>query len=111
MMMDSSLRKYGIQPDICTFDTLINCYCNMGRGDMGFVAFGSILKHGIEPDDITFNTLLKDESRRCVYIYVDNLMQKEGLEVGASFAYDYTNAGMKPWGLRSSDVPGMFNWH
>ncbi|KAF5189138.1 Pentatricopeptide (PPR) repeat protein, partial [Thalictrum thalictroides] len=55
-----TMNSYGIQPDIYTFNILINSYCLLGRVDLGFVVLGYIHRHGLEPNSATtFNTLLK----------------------------------------------------
>ncbi|KAF5201684.1 Pentatricopeptide repeat-containing protein, partial [Thalictrum thalictroides] len=66
----------GIQPDIVNLSTLINSYCCIGKVDLGFAVFGSILKRGLEPDAFTFTHLLKGVSRKGNAMQVMELFNK-----------------------------------
>jgi len=48
-----------VAPNLHTYSILINCFCRMGRLDLGFAAFGLILKTGWRVDAIVISPLLK----------------------------------------------------
>ncbi|KAF5175646.1 Pentatricopeptide repeat-containing protein [Thalictrum thalictroides] len=47
-----TMNSYRIQPDIYTFNILINSSCQLG--------WSQILRHGLEPDSVTFTALLNE---------------------------------------------------
>ena len=64
-----------VAPNLHTYSILINCFCRMGRLDLGFAAFGLILKTGWRVDAIVINQLLKGLSnRKCVSEAMDILL-------------------------------------
>ncbi|EMS60754.1 hypothetical protein TRIUR3_23079 [Triticum urartu] len=48
-----------IEPNIYTYNILIDCCCRSRHPDLGPAFFGFLLKTGIKADIITFNSLLK----------------------------------------------------
>ncbi|XP_027177862.1 putative pentatricopeptide repeat-containing protein At1g12700, mitochondrial [Coffea eugenioides] len=49
----------GIPVREATLNVVINCYCLLGRVDLGFPVLAAFLKRGLVPNVVTFNTLLK----------------------------------------------------
>nr|XP_027076945.1 putative pentatricopeptide repeat-containing protein At1g12700, mitochondrial [Coffea arabica] len=49
----------GMVVDECTLNVVINCYCLVGRVDLGFSVLGGFFKRGIVPNVVTFNTPLR----------------------------------------------------
>ncbi|KAF6153294.1 hypothetical protein GIB67_003484 [Kingdonia uniflora] len=48
-----------INVNIVTYDTLINCYCEIGQVDLSLAVIAKIYKNGFELNNIIFTTLLK----------------------------------------------------
>ena len=66
-----------VAPNLHTYSILINCFCRMGRLDLGFAAFGLILKTGWRVDAIVISPLLKGLSnRKCVSEAMDILLRR-----------------------------------
>ena len=61
------MESLGISPNVCTLNTLINCFCHLDRLDFGFSVLETILKLGYQPNRITLNTLIKGVSSRSHY--------------------------------------------
>ncbi|KAJ1700046.1 hypothetical protein LUZ63_008558 [Rhynchospora breviuscula] len=53
------IRDRGIYPDILTFGVVINCFCRMGRVDLGFSTLGLSLKHRRGINAFIFGSLIK----------------------------------------------------
>lgn len=53
------MRMSGIQPDVVTFNILMNCHCEMGRVDCAFHVLDEMRTQNLVPNVVSFNTLVK----------------------------------------------------
>jgi pentatricopeptide repeat protein len=51
-------KKLSIEPDLISYNTVINAFCQMGSFDSAVLLLDEMEKKGLEPDLFTFNTLL-----------------------------------------------------
>ncbi|XP_041027986.1 pentatricopeptide repeat-containing protein At3g13160, mitochondrial-like [Juglans microcarpa x Juglans regia] len=51
-------EKLSIEPDLVSYNTLINSFCQMGSFDSAVSMLDEMEKKGVDPDLITFNTIL-----------------------------------------------------
>ncbi|XP_057550475.1 putative pentatricopeptide repeat-containing protein At1g12700, mitochondrial [Amaranthus tricolor] len=52
------LHFSGLRPDGHSFSIMANCYCRLGRVDLGFAVLSYIIKLGYRPCIVTFTTLI-----------------------------------------------------
>ncbi|MBA0588706.1 hypothetical protein Gorai_001799 [Gossypium raimondii] len=55
----SQMELLGVSHNDCSFNILINCFCQLGGIDSGFSVLVKMLKLGVKPDVVTFSTLIK----------------------------------------------------
>ncbi|KAK8546760.1 hypothetical protein V6N13_093803 [Hibiscus sabdariffa] len=51
-------QKLSIEPNLVSYNTVINAFCEMGSLDSARLMLDEMEKKGVQPDVITFNTLL-----------------------------------------------------
>jgi pentatricopeptide repeat protein len=78
-----TLTNSRVNPDIITYNTLINAYCKAFNIEDAFKLFKELQKNGLSPDCVTYGTLIKGlytVDREVDAFNIFNLMQGVGYE-------------------------------
>ncbi|XP_022142331.1 pentatricopeptide repeat-containing protein At1g55890, mitochondrial-like [Momordica charantia] len=66
-------EKVSIEPNVISYNIVINAYCEMDALDKAFLFFNDMEKNGMEPDLVTFNTLLAAFYRKGQFLDGENM--------------------------------------
>ncbi|KAL4335508.1 hypothetical protein GQ457_07G003840 [Hibiscus cannabinus] len=56
--MCGRMELSGVPHNVYSFNILINCFCQLGQIDFGFLVLGMVLKLGVEPVIVTLSILI-----------------------------------------------------
>ncbi|XP_017235388.1 putative pentatricopeptide repeat-containing protein At1g12700, mitochondrial [Daucus carota subsp. sativus] len=62
--------------DLCTYNTVINCCCHVGRFDYAFSLLSGVIKRGFGPDVVTYTTLVRGLIRGDMGVEAEGLVRK-----------------------------------
>lgn len=80
-------RKYGLEPDVDTYNTVLKGFCESGSANSAYSILAEMERKGIQPNSTTFTTVIagfyKEEKMSDVEKMID-LMKKYGVRKGIS---------------------------